>query len=70
MIAFVMRGGGCRAALEAGAQAALYGAGIRPDMVVGISAGALNAADLDGPRHPARPALPGTRHRRPPGAGP
>jgi NTE family protein len=46
MIAFVMSGGGCRAALEAGAQVALYEAGIRPDMVVGTSAGALNAAGL------------------------
>jgi len=46
MIAFVFSGGGSRGAMEAGGVKALYEAGIRPDMVVGSSAGALNAAFL------------------------
>lgn len=46
MIAFVLSGGGSRGAMEAGGMKALYEAGIHPDMVVGSSAGALNAAFL------------------------
>ena len=46
MIAFVFSGGGSRGAMEAGGIKALYEAGIRPDMVVGSSAGAMNAAFL------------------------
>lgn len=46
MIAFVFSGGGSRGAMEAGGVKALYEAGIRPDMVVGSSAGAMNAAFL------------------------
>ena len=46
MIAFVFSGGGSRGAMEAGGVRALYEAGIRPDMVVGSSAGAMNAAFL------------------------
>jgi NTE family protein len=46
VIAFVFSGGGSRGALEAGGVKALYEAGIRPDMVVGSSAGAMNAAFL------------------------
>lgn len=46
MIAFVLSGGGSRGAMEAGGIKALYEAGIRPDMVVGSSVGALNAAFL------------------------
>ena len=44
MIAFVLSGGGNRGALEAGALLALLERGIRPDIVVGTSAGAMNAA--------------------------
>lgn len=46
MIAFVMSGGGNRGALEAGALLELFEAGIQPDMLVGTSAGALNAGFL------------------------
>lgn len=43
MIAFVMSGGANRGALEAGALLALFEAGIKPDMLVGTSAGSINA---------------------------
>lgn len=46
MIAFVFSGGGSRGAMEAGGVKALYEAGLRPDIVVGSSAGAMNAAFL------------------------
>jgi NTE family protein len=46
MIAFVFSGGGSRGAMEAGGVKALYEAGIHPDIVVGSSAGAMNAAFL------------------------
>jgi NTE family protein len=46
MIAFVFSGGGSRGAMEAGGVKALYEAGIRPDLLVGSSAGAMNAAFL------------------------
>ena len=46
MIAFVMSGAGNRGALEAGALLALLEAGIQPEMLVGTSSGALNAAFL------------------------
>jgi NTE family protein len=45
-LAFVLSGGGARGALQAGALRALLEAGIRPDMLVGTSAGAINAAYL------------------------
>lgn len=44
MITFVLSGGGNRGALEVGALQALLGHGIQPDMLVGTSAGAMNAA--------------------------
>ncbi len=44
MIAFVLSGGGARGALEVGALQALVEAGIHADMIVGTSAGAINAA--------------------------
>lgn len=44
MLAFVLSGGGNRGALEAGALIALAEREIRPDLLVGTSAGALNAA--------------------------
>jgi len=44
MIAFVLSGGGNRGAFEAGALIALFERGIQPDIVVGTSAGAMNAA--------------------------
>ena len=46
MIAFVMSGGGSRGALQVGALKALLERGIRPDMVVGTSVGAINAVCL------------------------
>ncbi len=46
MIAFVFSGGGSRGAMEAGGVKALYESGIYPNMVVGSSAGAMNAAFL------------------------
>ena len=46
MIAFVLSGGGNRGALEAGALVALFERGIQPDILIGTSAGAVNAAAL------------------------
>ena len=46
MKAFVLSGGGNRGPLQVGAIQALLEAGIHPDLVVGTSAGALNAAYL------------------------
>ncbi len=46
MIAFVLSGGGNRGALQVGALQVLLEAGIRPEMLVGTSAGAINAAFL------------------------
>src|SRR5215212_6196738 len=43
-IAFVMSGGASLGAIEAGMLRSLYEAGITPDLIVGTSAGALNAA--------------------------
>ena len=45
-LAFVLGGGGARGALQAGALKALYEAGLRPDLLVGTSIGAVNAAFL------------------------
>ena len=45
-LAFVLSGGGARGALQAGALHALLEADIRPDMLVGTSAGAINSAHL------------------------
>lgn len=45
-LAFVLAGGGTRNALEVGALRALLEAGIRPDLVVGTSVGAINAVFL------------------------
>lgn len=44
MLAFVLGGGGGRGALQVGALRALLEANIRPDLLVGTSAGATNAA--------------------------
>lgn len=43
-LAFVLGGGGSRGALQAGALHALLERGIRPDLLIGTSAGAANAA--------------------------
>ncbi|RME46835.1 MAG: patatin-like phospholipase family protein, partial [Chloroflexi bacterium] len=43
-IAIVLSGGGTRGALQAGALKALFEHGIQPDILVGSSAGAMNAA--------------------------
>lgn len=43
MIAIVLSGGGNRGALEVGALQALFNHGLRPDILVGSSAGAMNA---------------------------
>ena len=45
-VAFVLSGGGNRGALQIGALQALLEHGVRPDILVGTSAGALNAAFL------------------------
>ncbi len=45
-LAFVLGGGGARGALQLGALRALLYAGIRPDLLVGTSIGAVNAAGL------------------------
>jgi len=44
--AFVLGGGGSRGALQVGALRALFEAGIRPDLLVGTSIGAVNATGL------------------------
>jgi NTE family protein len=45
-LAFVLPGGGALGAYEAGAVLALAEAGVQPDLLVGVSAGAINAAFL------------------------
>ena len=45
-LAFVLAGGGARGALQVGALRALLEAGIRPDLVIGTSVGAINAVFL------------------------
>ena len=45
-LAFVLGGGGARGALQVGALRALLEAGYQPDMLVGTSAGAINASFL------------------------
>ena len=44
--AFVLAGGGSLGAVQAGMLAELIAAGVRPDLIVGVSAGALNGAFL------------------------
>jgi NTE family protein len=46
MLAFVLSGGGSRGAFEVGALRALISHGIQPDILVGSSAGAVNATGL------------------------
>lgn len=48
-IAFVMTGGGSLGAVQVGMLTALHDAGIWPDLLVGTSVGAVNAAYLGGP---------------------
>jgi NTE family protein len=57
MRAFVLSGGGSLGAAQAGAVLALLERGIEPDLLVGTSAGAINAAYLAG-----RPGLPRVGH--------
>ena len=45
-LVFVLGGGGARGALQAGALRALFEAGIQPDLLVGTSAGSVNAVFL------------------------
>jgi NTE family protein len=47
-VAFVLSGGGSLGAIQVGMLQALFNAGIRPDMVVGTSVGAVNAAWVAG----------------------
>jgi len=54
--AFVLSGGGNLGAMQAGSVLALYEAGIEPDLLVGTSVGAMNAAFLA-----TRPGLEGAR---------
>ena len=44
--AFVLAGGGSLGAVQVGMLAELIGAGVRPDIIVGVSAGAINGAFL------------------------
>src|SRR3954466_5102030 len=44
--AFVLSGGGSLGAMQAGQLRALFEAGITPDLVIGVSAGALNGAAI------------------------
>ena len=45
-LAFVLGGGGARGALQVGALRAMIEAGMQPDLLVGTSVGAMNAACL------------------------
>jgi len=45
-LAFVLGGGGARGALQVGAIRALFEAGLKPDLLVGTSIGAINATGL------------------------
>lgn len=45
-LAFVLGGGGARGALQIGALRALFEAGVKPDLLVGTSIGAINATGL------------------------
>ena len=45
-LAFVLGGGGARGAMQVGALRALFEAGVKPDLLVGTSIGAINAAVL------------------------
>jgi NTE family protein len=54
--AFVLSGGGNLGAMQAGSVVALYEAGVEPDLLVGTSVGAMNAAFLA-----TRPGLEGAR---------
>jgi predicted acylesterase/phospholipase RssA len=45
-VAFVLSGGGSLGAMQAGQVLALFEAGITPDLVIGVSAGALNGAAI------------------------
>lgn len=56
MGAFVLSGGGNRGALQAGAADVLITAGVTPDLLVGTSVGAVNAAFLAAGPTPARSA--------------
>jgi len=55
-VAFALSGGGNLGPMQAGTVVALMEAGIQPDLLVGTSVGALNAAFLA-----SRPGLPGRR---------
>ncbi len=56
MIGFVLSGGGNRGALEVGALQVLLERGVKPDLVIGVSAGAVNGAFLA-----SNPTVEGTR---------
>ena len=45
-LAFVLGGGGARGAMQVGALRALFEAGLKPDLLVGTSIGAINATGL------------------------
>jgi NTE family protein len=51
--AFVLAGGGSLGAVEVGMLRALAGVGVRPDLIVGASAGAINGAHFAGDPSPA-----------------
>src|SRR3954464_3316769 len=54
--AFVLSGGASLGAMQAGMLRALYERGIQPDLLVGTSAGALNAAFVASRPQAAQPA--------------
>ena len=60
-VAFALSGGGNLGALQAGSMGALVEAGIEPDLLVGASIGALNAAFCA--THPGRRRLHSARSR-------
>jgi NTE family protein len=55
-VAFVLSGGASLGAIQVGMLRALYERNIRPDLIVGTSAGALNGAYIaPAPRRPGPP---------------
>lgn len=55
--AFVLAGGGSLGAVQAGMLAEVLAAGVRPDLIVGVSAGAINGAYLASDPVPSRAEL-------------
>src|SRR2546427_12530207 len=62
-VAVVLSGGGALAAYEVGALKVLEAVGLRPAILAGGAAGALNAAGWLGPGHRPAPPRPGSERR-------